>query len=92
MRQLRGLASGSLLLFTMAIGLWGYAAWRWTEAIRSPEHRTWFQRTQLVVRGAIYGFLGIEIVRFVLAGNADSHPAREFTSQAITSGFGRAVL
>lgn len=59
---------GTLLLVVLGVGLCGYAAWRFLDAIRDPDrHGTSLGglavRIGNVVRGAIYGTLGVEAFR-----------------------------
>lgn len=56
---------GQMILIILALGLCGYAIWRFLDAIRDPERRgTGFDavvtRIGKVIRGLIYGALGIE--------------------------------
>lgn len=59
---------GQVLLIVLAIGLCGYAVWRLMDAFMDPDrHGTAFRglviRIGNVIRGAIYGALGIEAFR-----------------------------
>jgi hypothetical protein len=59
---------GQLLLMVLGVGLCGYAVWRFLDAWRDPDrHGTDFQglvtRIGNVVRGLVYGALGIEAFR-----------------------------
>lgn len=59
---------GQGILFVLALGLCGYSVWRFLDAWRDPDRRgTGFKgltvRIGNVVRGAIYGALGIEAFR-----------------------------
>lgn len=61
---------GRVLLFVLAIGLCGYAAWRLLDAVRDPDrHGTTIRglvtRIGNAVRGVVYGALGIEAFRLV---------------------------
>lgn len=61
---------GQVLLIVLAIGLCGYAVWRLLDAFMDPErHGTAFRglviRIGNVIRGGIYGALGIEAFRLV---------------------------
>lgn len=61
---------GRVLLFVLAIGLCGYAAWRLLDAVRDPDRhgttvRGLVTRIGNAVRGVIYGTLGIEAFRLV---------------------------
>jgi hypothetical protein len=59
---------GQLLLMVLGVGLCGYAVWRFLDALRDPDrHGADFQglvtRIGNVVRGLVYGALGIEAFR-----------------------------
>jgi hypothetical protein len=59
---------GNILLFVLAAGLCGYGLWRLLDAFLDPERRgTGFQglvtRIGHVIRGVVYGGLGIEAFR-----------------------------
>ncbi len=59
---------GNILLFVLAVGLCGYGLWRLLDAFLDPERRgTGFQglviRIGHVIRGVVYGGLGIEAFR-----------------------------
>jgi hypothetical protein len=58
---------GNTVLFILAIGLLGYAVWRVLYAILDPQRRTGFKglviRLGYLIRGLIYGGLGVEAFR-----------------------------
>ena len=59
---------GQLLLMVLGVGLCGYAVWRFLDAWRDPDrHGTEFRglviRIGNVIRGVVYGALGIEAFR-----------------------------
>ena len=61
---------GRALLFVLAVGLCGYAAWRLLDAIRDPDrHGTTIRglvtRVGNAVRGVVYGALGLEAFRLL---------------------------
>jgi hypothetical protein len=67
---------GRLLLFVLAIGLCGYAAWRLLDAILDPDRhgislKAAVARIGTAVRGLIYGALAVEAFRLLygLAGS-----------------------
>jgi hypothetical protein len=69
---------GRVLLFVLAIGLFGYAAWRILDAIRDPDkHGTEFKglvtRIGNVVRALIYGAVGIEAFQLASRGSGTSN-------------------
>jgi hypothetical protein len=61
---------GRGLLLTLAVGLCGYALWRWLDAIADPDrHGTdasgLIARIGNAVRGTVYGALGLEAFRLL---------------------------
>ena len=61
---------GRILLVVLALGLCGYAVWRIADAVFDPErHGTRFgglvERIGNIIRGGIYGMLGLEAFRLV---------------------------
>lgn len=59
---------GSAVLLVIAVGLCGYAAWRFLDAFADPDHHGsdfggLVTRVGNVVRGIIYGLLGLEAFR-----------------------------
>jgi hypothetical protein len=70
LRVVLGQPFGRALLAVLAVGLWGYAAWRIADAISDPDrHGTdaggLVTRIGNVVRACIYGMLGVEAFRLV---------------------------
>ena len=78
---------GRLLLLVLAIGLCGYAVWRVLDGIRDPDRRgTDFKglvnRTGSVIRGGIYGALGVEAFKlFRGLGGSSGGEAQLWTSR-----------
>lgn len=61
---------GRVLLFVLAIGLCGYAAWRLLDSLRDPDRhgttvRGMVTRIGNAVRGVVYGALGLEAFRLL---------------------------
>lgn len=96
---------GNTLLFVLAAGLCGYAIWRVTDAIADPDRRgTNFgglvTRVGNVVRGVVYGALGLEAFRLArgLAGargnEAEMWTARimEWPAGVLLVGLGGAIV
>jgi len=58
---------GNAVLFILAVGLCGYAAWRILDAVlgpqRSPGVKGWGKRIGLLIRAMVYGGLGLEAFR-----------------------------
>jgi hypothetical protein len=68
LRVVLGQPFGRILLVVLAAGLCGYALWRLLDAIRDPDRngtdiKGLIERIGNVVRGLIYGALGIEAFR-----------------------------
>jgi hypothetical protein len=89
---------GRILLAVLAIGLCGYAAWRVLDAVRDPDrHGTDFTglvtRIGNVIRGGIYGALGIEAFRLVggLRGS-DGREAKVWASRVMDVPMGEIAL
>lgn len=82
---------GSALVGAMAVGLFGYAAWRVIEGILDPEHRGsdargMALRASFVARGLAHAALGVSALRLLLArpesGNGGVEHGREATRTA----------
>jgi hypothetical protein len=80
---------GQILLIVMTVGLFGYAAWRLLDAIADPERdgtgpAGLVERIGNVIRGCIYGALGVEAVR-LLAGRrlSSSDEAELWTARVL---------
>lgn len=90
---------GRALLFVLAAGLLGYAAYRFASAFADAEHRGsdakgLALRAGSAGRGAIYLGIAIEVVRLALRGRGDSAGAgdqqtRHWTARAMDMPFGR---
>jgi hypothetical protein len=68
---------GRVLLIAMAIGLFGYAAWRCTSAFVDAEQRGndlkgLALRGSFIIRGIAHLVLGISAIRLVLSGSTES--------------------
>lgn len=85
---------GRILLLVLAVGLCGYALWRLLDAVSDPDrHGTGFKglvtRIGNILRGSIYGALGIEAFRLfqgVAASGGDETKA--WTSRIMGVPFG----
>jgi hypothetical protein len=89
---------GRVLLVVLAIGLCGYAAWRFLDAIADPDRDgTVFAglitRIGNAVRGIVYGALGIEAFR-LLGGQRASRgdDAERWTARIFAIPFGEVVI
>lgn len=62
---------GAALLALLALGLAGYALWRWYQATQRPDHDSAAaraaERASLVIRGAVYAGLAAVTVRILAA-------------------------
>ena len=89
LRELLGNPVGRALLVVLAIGLWGYAAWRVLDAIRDPDrHGTDFKglvtRIGNVVRALIYGGVGLEAMKlFRGLGASSGREAQTWTAKLL---------
>jgi hypothetical protein len=89
---------GSFLLILLAVGLCGYAAWRVLDGVRDPEHEGTgaaglAKRTGSVIRGLIYGALGIEAFRLVRGPSGNSGGEAElWTARIMDLPFGAWVV
>lgn len=75
MTKLLGAPLGTMLLALIALGLFGYAAWRCTSAIVDPEGRGNHAkglaiRASFLVRGIAHGLLGYSAARLALHASA----------------------
>jgi hypothetical protein len=85
---------GSFLLILLAVGLCGYAAWRVLDAVRDPEHKGTdtaglLKRGGSMIRGLIYGGLGLEAFRLVRGrAGASGGEAELWTARIMDLPFG----
>lgn len=68
---------GSIMLFLVAVGLLGYAVWRFVQAAKDPEHndegaKAIGRRIAYAISGLIYGSLAIFALRMVFASPGSS--------------------
>ena len=89
---------GKAMLFVLAAGLVGYAAWRILDAITDPDrHGTdmggLITRIGNVVRGSIYGALGIEAFRLARGlGGSNGNEAVMWTARIMDYPFGNWLI
>jgi hypothetical protein len=92
-----------ILLALVAIGLVGYALWRFVQGALDPENRGsepkgLVARAAMIVSGAIYGGLAIAAVRLVTGAGAASGGAgtdertRSMTAELMAQPFGRFLV
>lgn len=89
---------GRLLLIVVAVGLCGYAVWRLLDAITDPDRHGTSRKGLVirignVIRGCVYGALGIEAIR-LLRGLGGSRPdeAEMWTGRILRLPFGELAL
>lgn len=85
---------GKVLLLVLGVGLCGYALWRILDSLRDPDHHgTGFKgvvtRIGNVIRGLIYGALGVEALRlFQGIGGSNGDEAEAWASRIMKMPFG----
>lgn len=85
----------TLLLWVIALGLFGYALWRIIQGVLDPEHKGndakgLVQRGAMVVSGLIYGGLALAAARIASGGgDAGGGGQQGFTADLMTKPFGR---
>jgi len=79
---------GKFLLIVMVVGLFGYALWRFIEAIFDPEHKGTdakglLTRASYLFSGAGYGFLGIVALQILNGTNrsGSSNTTQDWTAR-----------
>ena len=83
------------LLVLMAIGLAGYALWRFVQAVLDPENKGsdpkgLAQRGMMVASGIVYGGLAITAARLASGGSGGGGEGSQgFTANLMTKPFGR---
>ena len=99
MGELLGAPFGRVLLYIIASGLFGYAAWRTIEAIMNPEREHGWKGAALRIRSA-----GVALVHFGLSYSAvrialghqhaaqDGKQSQNWTAKALATPGGEAVL
>jgi hypothetical protein len=98
LRVVRAKPLGELLLVVLAIGLCGYGAWRVLDAWRDPDRDGAsapgvITRIGNVVRGAIYGGLGLEAIRLLRGRRgARGDEAELWSARILQVPFGDVVL
>jgi Domain of Unknown Function (DUF1206) len=90
LRTVEGFSFGRPFLILIALGFFGYAAWRLVEALADPERRgsdpkALLVRASLAVRGLAHGILGVTALR--LATGRDhargGNQAQEWTARGL---------
>lgn len=86
---------GSVLLILTALGLVGYVAWRFVQAVLDPDNKGTdvtgiVKRIGYAVSGVIYAFLAFSAVRIVLSGSGGSGNAQQtWTARLLSQPLGQ---
>lgn len=87
---------GFVLLWAIAIGLSGYALWRWSEAAFGVigEGQDWKPRLQSAARGTIYAFFAVSAFNLLAHARGQSQAGQQelFTAKAMTHSGGRVAV
>jgi len=87
---------GFILLWAIAIGLSGYALWRWSEAVFGVvgEGRDWKPRVQSAARGTVYAFFAASAFNLLAHAHTQSQASQSelLTAKAMTHSGGRVVV
>jgi hypothetical protein len=94
-------AYGQILLLAIAVGLFGYALWRFIQAWVDPEHegsdaKGMVKRSGYTISGIVYGLLGVEAIRLVIGSSAGGsgdgggdQQAQDWTATLMAQPFGQ---
>jgi hypothetical protein len=88
---------GQFLLVLVALGLLGYAIWRFVEAVQDPEHKrdnaeSWARRVGYAISGIIYASLALSAIRLAMgstAGSGSSNSTQDWTARLMSQPFGQ---
>jgi hypothetical protein len=88
---------GRALLIILTIGLCGYAIWRWLDAIVDPDRdgtsgNGLVVRLGNVVRGAVYGALGLEAISLLRGARSSGDDAETWTARLIALPLGEVIV
>jgi uncharacterized membrane protein (DUF485 family) len=96
MQELVSHRGGSILLWIIAIGLIGYALWRWSEAAFGVvgEGRKMGPRVQSFVRGCIYAFFAFSAFKLLAhsAGKSQARQEQDWTAKTMAHSGGRLLV
>jgi hypothetical protein len=81
---------GSFWLLAIAVGLFGYALWRFVEGLEDPAREGWARRGVALVSGAINAGLAVAVLQLAL-GNGGSG-ARSWVGAVLEQPFGGVLL
>ena len=87
--SLRDEPMGALLLWLVALGLFGYVLWRVVSAVRNPENEGTARRVFFGVSAVIYAGLALEVVRMAMGGGGDE--GTHWTATLLEQPFGRVL-
>ena len=88
---------GKFLLALLALGLIGYAVWRFVQAIQDPEHKgndakALARRVGYGISGFIYASLALSAIRLSMgsgAGRSSSSSEQDWTARLLSQPFGQ---
>lgn len=90
---------GKVLLGIVALGLVGYALWRYVAGINDSERRGsdakgWAMRLGSIARGVMYTVVAVEVIRMVIGsgGGRNHQTAQQGTATVMDKPFGRWLL
>lgn len=88
---------GAFILLVLSVGLLGYAVWRVLDATFDPDRHGWdfhgiVERVGNIVRGVIYGALGVEAFRLAQGLRAPSQEADVWAGRVLSWPFGEWLL
>lgn len=88
-RTIGELPGGNVLLAVLAIGLFGYAAWRFVEAAANTENANGIKRAGAVISGFVYGSLALYALRSAMdARTSGGASAEDWTATLMAQPFG----
>jgi hypothetical protein len=88
---------GLVLLALIAVGILAYSAWEITHAIVNTKRRSsnaagLIDRGLSIIKGVVYGTIGIEAMRLVIGARADSRGADDYARTAMQYPLGGILL
>jgi hypothetical protein len=96
MQEVASHRGGSVLLWIIAIGLVGYALWRWSEAAFGVvgEGRKAGPRLQSFVRGCIYAFFAFSAFKLLAhsSGKSQASQQQDWTAKTMAHSGGRVLV
>lgn len=99
LHTIAGQPFGKFLLILLAIGLFGYAIWRFVQAALDPEHEnsdrdadSIIHRSSYAMSGFVYGGLGVQAFRLVANAGSSSgggNSTTDWTGRLLSQPFGQ---